>query len=231
MGKVTATELIETRIDFVSFVDKGANGERFQIYKSADYKPEAEKEIKKSIDFDEKELSVFQKILDFFSSKRKDENELPETKNLNKEEDVMDKNILSIITSLKSCVDTLTTKVENLEKKIEKKIDEQEDDNGVSGDENDTRNTGTQETSSTDTDSGEDETGNGDSSDDEGSTESNDSNTEELQKQIAELTERVTKLGTTVESISKKRIPSNKIDEQEIEKDGGTDEVSFKGIF
>ena len=70
MGKAMARELKEVRIDFVSFVDQGANGAKFEIFKSA--KAKEEKSTEPTEGFTKEQESLFKKFLDFFKRETED---------------------------------------------------------------------------------------------------------------------------------------------------------------
>jgi hypothetical protein len=68
MGKRKATEINNLRLKYVSLVDEGANGKKFQIFKSADYKPDKIDEEIESVELkmSDTEVGVLKKITNFF---------------------------------------------------------------------------------------------------------------------------------------------------------------------
>ncbi len=122
MGKVLATELKNVKIEFVSLVESGANGERFEVFKSADFKP-----ISKSSASDKNIpvvdlLSLVDKakafLNDLIGETPKDED-----KNKNKKKGFTvdeTKEILEAIKGINSKVDGLANEVKEIkEKKVE----------------------------------------------------------------------------------------------------------------
>lgn len=108
MGKVKATELIETRVDFVSLVERGANGQKFEIFKSADYKDTGKE--KESIVLNEEEASFFKKFVEFFKKSKEEEMD-----NIEKDEA---KEILDKLKELASQVAAIEKRLSAMEKQL-----------------------------------------------------------------------------------------------------------------
>jgi len=113
-GKRLATELKKLKVDFVSLVGSGANGQRFEVFKSADYKPEDIENDSEVISEEVKNLvqsmkDGLSKFLALFPNKK--------SKKTNQELSVSDKTeILEAITGLAGQVKGLTDRVESFEK-------------------------------------------------------------------------------------------------------------------
>lgn len=115
MGKVDGTELKNVRIDFVSFVGRGANGKGFEIYKSAEHKEAGKPETTtESIECSTEEAGIFKK---FFEWSKKEKN---------KEEKMNLEDIAKKITDIGTTIEGVVARVATLEapaKKSEEDVD------------------------------------------------------------------------------------------------------------
>jgi archaellum component FlaC len=102
MGKVKATEIVRGKTEYVSLVGRGANGKELEIFKSADYKRDTNKE-----ELSNEEKSLFKKLFKFI---KREEDDMGDIMNADK--------MLAGIEGLSEAVKGLTSKVEEMDKKI-----------------------------------------------------------------------------------------------------------------
>lgn len=102
MGKIKARELKRGKAEYVSLVSEGANGKEFEVFKSADYKRDTNKE-----ELSSEEKSLFKKLFKFI---KKEEDDMGDIMNADK--------MLAGIEGLSEAVKGLTSKVEEMDKKI-----------------------------------------------------------------------------------------------------------------
>ena len=207
MGKnIKAIELKDVRIDFVSLVDRGANGFPFKFVKSEhpiiDFRKNVRTEDKK---ISKEEVGFFKKLARFFKK--------------HEEEKTMDEKILKSL-------DGLTDKIDSIEKKIEK-IQKEED----LEQEKDTNNDAGEGTNTEEGDAGDNNDTQGEGQSDESSHQDVDKpdNSEEVEKALKTIIDKMDGVSKRVEALENIRKDSKSIkDEQERQE---TEKAIFKGIF
>jgi hypothetical protein len=115
MGKTKAQELKNVRVDFVSFVEEGANGEQFAIFKSKDYKEPEKNKIKNDSEIKEN-INALEKILNSFKGFFTNETKITQEGNSMNEQDKND--VLNAVKGVNDNVSGLSEKVDGIEKRV-----------------------------------------------------------------------------------------------------------------
>ena len=209
MGKVKAIELFDTRVDFISFVEEGANGEKFEIFKSANYKEDKGKET-----ISKEEYSLFKKFTEYFRKFTKE----------NKEEDMDLEKVLEMLTEIVETVKSIDVRLTALEGIAKEKEDGEEgSEEGTEGADgvDKVADTGTEKKEVGDVAKGKDVT--------EG-----DDKSEEVEKKLTDTIEKLAKsleeVNKRLESIEKMRVQSNAIAGDD-DTTGDVTKSEFAGIF
>jgi hypothetical protein len=222
--KINATELKDVRVDFISFVTEGANGQKFAIFKSKDAKQGQKPEEK--VEIGKEEISVLKKLfgkLNIFKQKPNEE-----------ELSMADmKKVLTALDDIKKGVDENATKIEEFEEKLEKA----DPDMGAQGDNNGKPDTS--DVSAGDTSSANAVGGDGEANTDAPPADGKDATTEVEKKMMTALEDIKKGLQANsdrLEKLEKKRTPSNSLDGDDPVNKGngageGDDDNVFEGIF
>ena len=220
MGKVTATELKDVRVDFVSFVEEGANGQKFAIFKSADYMPENNEN--ETNDFSKEEKGILKRFVDSFRKHMKIEKE---------EEQIMKElaeKILAALGAMQKSLETLSGGFSKLEKSLLKEEAGDAGEGHRSADQPAGGNTSAGE-GGVDGASG----GNNPPAPTNDTPEGDDSagqTADALTKAIEAMTKTIESLARRVEDVEKRRNPSNAISTEK-ESTAAPEANVFKGVF
>lgn len=210
MAKRKVTELEDVRIDFVSFVDRGANGKKFEIFKSADYNGEESHETDEELSKEEK--SLLKRMLKFFKIHTQEEEEMAKSEE-----------ILKAIEGLGASVNKVSERLDQVESKLQKEEEDLETQEEATTEEGTTDSGASTEEETTEEASGDTastEKGNGKDKEDDSGV--------EIMNAVEKLTETLKGIDERLENLENTRKSSHSIHSDNMEK---SEEVSFAGIF
>jgi uncharacterized protein YoxC len=224
--KIKTLELLDTKVEMVSFVKQGANGQSFNLFKSVDGKPPTEEQTTEKIS--EEEINIFKKVVGFVTAafKKPKEEEL--------EMGDVDK-ILKKLDGVTESVKKNSESIEELKTSVEKGVQNDPDGDDEAGDDaGDSGNGDAADGAGSDADTGADAGGDADAGKDKvekGNSSADTASIEKVLTAVNGLSEAVKKNSEEIEKIAKARVPSNSIEKDEGNDTDPKEDELFKGIF